>query len=168
MPKLAALWRKHQMILETCTLDKEICMDLKERSCRALPWAKRQSIVCFEHDGTNASVTWHRTFRFLPSKNDSAHNWPDCRLTQGMKNLLPFRLAFWRFETHSKLASIFFQLSKNFVLVQALLVEVVEDEPCKPCCVKPAWSEFFRVCRHPPISLYYSSVVRRISNATIV
>ena len=42
----------------------------------------------------------------------------------------------------SRLASIFFQLSEDFLLVQAILVEVVDDEPCKPCCVEPAWSEF--------------------------
>jgi len=40
------------------------------------------------------------------------------------------------------LLRFFFQLSENFLLVQAVLVEVVDDEPCKPCCVEPAWSGF--------------------------
>ena len=42
----------------------------------------------------------------------------------------------------SRLGSIFLQLSEDFLLVQAILVEVVDDEPCKPRCVEPAWSEF--------------------------
>ena len=36
------------------------------------------------------------------------------------------------------LLPFFFQLSENFLLVQAVLVEVVDDEPRKPCCVEPA------------------------------